>query len=112
MSQQISELSVKSDLIWKGLSACLIPALVWVNSISNDVAVLKSRVEQAETSINKMSENLKEVSTTTTQNAAKLEAIKTSLQQIHTAITDTRSDIRILNTRLLGLGFDDGPRAK
>ena len=107
MSQPLTEISVKSDLIWKGLSACLIPAVVWLNSISNDVAVLKSRVEQAESSINTMTTKLGEISTTTTTNTAKLEAIQNSLVKIDKDITDTRSDLRILNTRLLNLGFED-----
>lgn len=92
----------KAEIIWKGLSAALIPVLVWVNAISNDVAVLKSRIDQAESSITKMSGELQEVSKTTTQNATKLEAIQKSLEIIHKSIDGTREDIRVLNTRLLG----------
>lgn len=112
MSQSISDLSVKSDIFWKGLSACLLPAIIWVNSISNDVAVLKSRVEQAESSIQTINTNLTEVSKTTTQNAAKLEAIQAVLVKIDKDITDTRADLRVLNTRLLNLGYGEDPRQR
>tara|TARA_R110000824_G_scaffold308050_1_gene495591 strand:+ start:330 stop:659 length:330 start_codon:yes stop_codon:yes gene_type:complete len=92
----------KSDLIWKILSVGLVPALIWVNAISNDVAVLNVRVEQAESSIKDMAEDLRDVSKTTTQNASKLEAIQESLTRVHTSISETRKDLRVLNTRLLG----------
>ena len=98
----LPEINVKSELVWKALSASLIPALIWVNSISNDVAVLKSRISQAESSINAMTTELSEVSKTTTQNATKLEAIQQSLRVLHQSLSDTRQDLRILNTRLLG----------
>ena len=91
----------KTDVVWKVLSAGLFPALIWVNSISNDVAVLNSRLSQAESSLSKMSEDLKAVSQTTTANAVKLEAIQASLDRLHGSIAETRSDLRVLNTRLL-----------
>lgn len=96
--------NTKNEIVWKALSAALLPVLVWVNAISNDVAVLKSRINQAETSITAMATELTDVSKTTTKNATKLEAIQYSLDKLHESIKETRGDIRVLNTRLLGIG--------
>jgi septal ring factor EnvC (AmiA/AmiB activator) len=98
----MSLVDLKGDIIWKVLSVGLFPALLWVNSISNDMAVVNSRLSIAEDSIKSMGDDIKEVSKTTTANAVKLEAIQSSLDRLHQSITETRADLRAINTRLLG----------
>jgi len=93
--------NAKSQLLWKILSASLIPALVWVNAISNDVAVLKSRVDAIDETVSKINTELSEVSRITTENSVRLQSIHESLIRIHDSIKETRGDLRALNTRLL-----------
>jgi phage-related tail protein len=97
-----SESSYKTDLIFKALSAGIIPAMMWVNALSSDVAVLKSRLEAVESTVDKMGEDLNKAAKTTHENAIKLEAITQSLNQIHTMLAETRQEIRTLNNSLLG----------
>ena len=93
----------QTELMFKILSATILPALVWVNSLSSDIAVLKSRLETAETSIERMTLDLSKTAQTTHENAIKLESISVSLQQIHSLISETRTDVRALNQRLQGV---------
>ena len=57
----MSLVDLKGDIIWKVLSVGLFPALLWVNSISNDMAVVNSRLSIAEDSIKSMGDDIKEV---------------------------------------------------
>lgn len=99
--RESNPLNVKSEIVWKALSACLIPALVWVNSISNDVAVLKSRVDAVEETVGKINTELSEVRRITTENSVRLQSIHESLIRVLDSIKETRGDLRALNTRLL-----------
>jgi len=96
--------STKADLIWKACAACFVPALIWINSLSNDLAVLKARLEAAENSLDSAAAEIKSLNKTTTANAATLASISKTLERIDKRIEDTRADIRVLNTRLLSGG--------
>tara|TARA_B100001057_G_scaffold464384_1_gene519525 strand:- start:539 stop:853 length:315 start_codon:yes stop_codon:yes gene_type:complete len=92
---------VKIDLIWKVCAAGLVPSLLWINAISNDVAVLKARLDNTESALDSAAQDIKELSKTTIANAATLGSISVTLNRIDKRMEETRADIRALNTRLL-----------
>jgi methyl-accepting chemotaxis protein len=91
---------VKTDLIWKLCAAGLAPALLWINTISNDVAVLKARLDNTQNAVDSAAEDIKALSKTTTANAVTLGSITVTLDRIDKRMEETRTDIRALNTRL------------
>lgn len=60
-------MNINADLVFKILSACLVPAMLWVNSLSVDIALLKreldankARLEKVETRQEKILEGVQE----------------------------------------------------
>lgn len=92
----------KSDLMWKILAASVLPSLMWVNSISSQLAVAEKSLMSLEKRVSNLEEESKTTGRLVVQNASRLQSIAETLTRIHQTLDDTRSDIRSINQRLLG----------
>ena len=98
MSGNTSEnLSGKIDLgelIFKVLSASIVPALIWVNSISVDTALLKQRVDAADSRLKQLETDQKTTLDTVRENQANLKELKGIMGIVQDLLKEIRDDLK------------------
>jgi len=67
------------ELLYKGLSVCILPGLIWMNSISVDVALLNHR---------------------TIKQWIQISALETKQRAIHDGVKDNQAALRELNVTM------------
>ena len=92
----------KADLIWKGCAALIVPAFMWITSISSQLAVSQQALQDMKARVASLESDAQSTSRLVVQNASRLEGIAETLERIHQTMSETRSDIRSINQRLLG----------
>lgn len=82
------------EIVFKVLSAGLLPALIWVNSLSVDIAILKKQVESHETSISTLKEEQKSIHDGVKENQASLRELNVSIIFMKDILTDIREELK------------------
>lgn len=82
------------DFIFKILASGTIPVLLWVNSLSVDIAVLKNKIEDAEGRVTELEEEQKRVNKVITENQGSLREVNATVGFIRDMLVDIRNDLR------------------
>ena len=82
------------DFIFKILASGTIPVLLWVNSLSVDIAVLKNKIEGAEGRVSELEEEQKRVNKVITENQGSLREVNATVSFIRDMLVDIRNDLR------------------
>ena len=78
----------------KILSMGVIPALLWVNSVSVDMALVGAKLEASKGRIERLESSLSKLTTEVSNNSGELREIKATLTLIHELVREIRADLR------------------
>jgi len=82
------------DFIFKILAAGTVPALLWVNSLSVQNAVLETTVSNLSKQVSDVEVEQKRVSAVITENQASLREVHVTVKFIKDLLVEIRSDLR------------------
>lgn len=89
MSEPNSKLKV--DLFFKILSAGLIPAALWINSLSIDVALLKSEAESAKRRLDKVEAQQEKILEGIKENQIALKSLNVTITFMKDLLTEIKN---------------------
>ena len=81
------------ELASRILSLAVIPTLIWVNSVSVDLALLKSRAEVIESRVKRLEDNQTSLTRDVANNSGTLREIKATLTIVHELVRDIRANM-------------------
>lgn len=84
-------MQLNSDLVFKLLSACLLPAMVWVNSLSVDIALLKKELETNKSRIEKVEEQQGKILEGVKENQIALKSMVITMNFMKDILTDIKN---------------------
>ncbi len=82
------------DFVFKILAAGTVPALLWVNSLSVQNAVLETTVSNLSKQVSDVEVEQKRVSAVITENQASLREVHVTVKFIKDLLVEIRSDLR------------------
>jgi|13_taG_2_1085334.scaffolds.fasta_scaffold20591_4 hypothetical protein len=82
------------DFIFKVLAAGTVPALIWVNSLSIQNAVLETTVSNLDQRVSDLEVEQKRVSSVITENQASLREVHVTVKFIKDLLVEIRGDLR------------------
>ena len=82
------------DYLFKALAAGLIPVLLWVNSISVDIAVIRNDLNAGLSRVKGVEDELKIVHDDIQENQASLREMKVTVTFIKDILTEIKNDIQ------------------
>jgi len=85
------------DFVFKVLAAGTVPALIWVNSLSVQNAVLVKTVENLDQRVSELEAEQKRVNKVITENQASLREVHVTVKFIKDLLVEIRSDLRRQN---------------
>ena len=94
MSDQLPSKIDMGELIFKVLSACIVPALIWVNSISVNTALLTQKMEAAERRLDQLETDQRTALHTVRENQANLRELKGIMGIVQDLLKEIRDDIK------------------
>lgn len=84
-------MNVNMDLVFKILSACLIPAMMWVNSLSVDVALLQREIETNTTRLEKVETRQEKILAGVQENQISLKSMVSTMNFMKDLLTDIKN---------------------
>lgn len=84
-------MNVNIDLVFKVLSACLVPAMIWVNSLSVDLALLKRELEANKARLEKVETRQEKILTGVQENQIALKSMVTTMNFMKDILTDIKN---------------------
>ena len=79
------------DVFFKFLSAGLVPAAIWINSLSVDVALLKNRLESAEKRLDKVEAQQQKILEGVKENQIALKSMVVTMDFMKNLLTEIRN---------------------
>lgn len=79
------------DLVFKILSAGLLPAMIWVNSLSVDIALLKRELETSQSRINKVEAQQEKILELVKENQIALKSMTVTMNFMKDILTDIKN---------------------
>ena len=79
------------DLVFKGLSAGLLPAILWVNSLSVDIALLKRELESNKTRLDKVEAQQEKILDGVKENQIALKGMVVTMNFMKDLLTDIKN---------------------
>lgn len=84
-------MNVNVDLVFKVLSACLLPAMIWVNSLSVDIALLKRELDSSKARLDKVETRQEKILTGVQENQIALKSMVTTMNFMKDILTDIKN---------------------
>ena len=84
-------MNVNMDLAFKILSVCLIPAMMWVNSLSVDVALLQREIETNTTRLEKVETRQEKILAGVQENQISLKSMVSTMNFMKDLLTDIKN---------------------
>jgi|11BtaG_2_1085332.scaffolds.fasta_scaffold00166_5 hypothetical protein len=84
-------MNINTDLVFKILSAGLLPAMIWVNSLSVDIALLKRELETNETRIHKVESQQEKILELVKENQISLKSMAVTINFMKDILTDIKN---------------------
>jgi len=84
-------MNINMDLVFKVLSAGLIPAMIWVNSLSVEIALLKREQESNKTRIEKVEAQQEKILEGVKENQIALKGMVVTMNFMKDLLTDIKN---------------------
>ena len=84
-------MNITTDLVFKILSAGLLPAMIWVNSLSVDIALLKRELETNQSRIDKVEAQQQEILELVKENQISLKSMAVTMSFMKDILTDIKN---------------------
>jgi hypothetical protein len=84
-------MNINTDLVFKILSAGLLPAMIWVNSLSVDIALLKRELESNESRIEKVEAQQEKILELVKENQISLKSMAVTMNFMKDLLTDIKN---------------------
>lgn len=84
-------MNVNVDLVFKVLSVCLVPAMIWVNSLSVDVALLKREIDTNNTRLEKVETRQEKILAGVQENQISLKSMVSTMNFMKDLLTDIKN---------------------
>jgi len=84
-------MNINMDLVFKILSAGLLPAMIWVNSLSVDIALLKRELESNESRIEKVEAQQEKILELVKENQISLKSMAVTMNFMKDLLTDIKN---------------------
>lgn len=84
-------MNVNIDLVFKVLSACLLPAMIWVNSLSVDIALLKRELDSSKARLDKVETRQEKILAGVQENQIALKSMVTTMNFMKDILTDIKN---------------------
>lgn len=84
-------MNINMDLVFKILSAGLLPAMIWVNSLSVDIALLKRELETSQSRINKVEAQQEKILELVKENQIALKSMTVTMNFMKDILTDIKN---------------------
>ena len=84
-------MTINMDLVFKGLSAGLLPAMLWVNSLSVDIALLKRELESNKTRLDKVEAQQEKILDGVKENQIALKGMVVTMNFMKDLLTDIKN---------------------
>ena len=84
-------MTINMDLVFKGLSAGLLPAILWVNSLSVDIALLKRELESNKTRLDKVEAQQEKILDGVKENQIALKGMVVTMNFMKDLLTDIKN---------------------
>ncbi len=84
-------MNVNMDLVFKVLSACLLPAMIWVNSLSVDIALLKRELDANKARLEKVETRQEKILAGVQENQIALKSMVTTMNFMKDLLTDIKN---------------------
>jgi len=84
-------MNINTDLVFKILSAGLLPAMIWVNSLSVDIALLKRELETNESRIHKVESQQEKILELVKENQISLKSMAVTINFMKDILTDIKN---------------------
>tara|TARA_Y100001973_G_C5171928_1_gene319625 strand:- start:552 stop:830 length:279 start_codon:yes stop_codon:yes gene_type:complete len=81
------------EIASKLLSLAVIPTLLWINSVSVDLALLKNKAEVIESRVKRLEDNQTNLTRDVANNSGTLREIKATLTIVHELVRDIRANM-------------------
>lgn len=82
------------DLLFKVLAAGLIPAAIWINSLSVDVALLKEQVQSSQRRLDKVEEQQENILRGVNENQIALKGMVITINFVKDLLTEIKEEYR------------------
>jgi len=84
-------MNINTDLVFKILSAGLLPAMIWVNSLSVDIALLKRELETSQGRIEKVEAQQEKILELVKENQISLKSMAVTMNFMKDILTDIKN---------------------
>lgn len=84
-------MNINTDLVFKILSAGLLPAMIWVNSLSVDIALLKRELESNQGRIEKVEAQQEKILELVKENQISLKSMVVTMNFMKDILTDIKN---------------------
>lgn len=84
-------MNINTDLVFKILSAGLLPAMIWVNSLSVDIALLKRELESNQGRIEKVEAQQEKILELVKENQISLKSMAVTMNFMKDLLTDIKN---------------------
>lgn len=84
-------MNINTDLVFKILSAGLLPAMIWVNSLSVDIALLKRELETSQSRIEKVEAQQEKILELVKENQIALKSMAVTMNFMKDILTDIKN---------------------
>jgi len=84
-------MNVNTDLVFKVLSVCLIPSMVWINSLSVDIALLKRELDSNKARLEKVETRQEKILAGVQENQIALKSMVTTINFMKDLLTDIKN---------------------
>ena len=84
-------MNINMDIVFKVMSAGLIPAMLWVNSQSVDIALLKRELESNKTRLDKVEAQQSKILQGVTDNQIALKSMTVTMNFMKDILTDIKN---------------------
>lgn len=84
-------MNINTDLVFKILSAGLLPAMIWVNSLSVDIALLKRELETSQGRIEKVEAQQEKILELVKENQIALKSMAVTMNFMKDILTDIKN---------------------
>ena len=84
-------MNINTDLVFKILSAGLLPAMIWVNSLSVDIALLKRELQTNQSRIDKVEAQQQEILELVKENQISLKSMAVTMSFMKDILTDIKN---------------------
>ena len=84
-------MNVNMDIVFKVMSAGLLPAMLWVNSQSVDIALLKRELESNKTRLDKVEAQQSKILQGVTDNQIALKSMTVTMNFLKDILTDIKN---------------------